>query len=675
MNHDSISKDFENLNISSDTGPNGVSEGTEPPKKQNVWKGRSGATGHNSTTETKPDDCAGESEAWPVPSANRVNTPVTTNSATERPRKRNNVKWVTADLPFGRGGPRNSQASSSATDHGANSFRGGRGFGRRGSNNGPMSTRGQGRNLNGDFRRPRQTNDDNANNSVENATTVAPTTTSSNQENGPKPVSVSAAAALSTANARGSYQPRVRRSGVNRGAPAINRFSQPIPNPPIGVDGLVGANINASLTTIHPSGHMSLFFHNPPVPLPPNLSQSVLLRPREPVILDNGIQPAMQHINNGGLYVNTASANVNVQSAPSVQSQPSPSRPVLSLEEFMEIVKSNIDVVIAPQTFKNNENVKELLHPLELPGGAINANFKIDEALIYIGEEIYLSLNSTFSKIMKFHNRLDFINHHINHYFSEKNLQGDKFLYTLIKEKKGICPFSHLLEFKRLKVVNTEIADLIQCATPENNVEVIYDEANAPMAYQLLIPLPTEVSFDIASTDAVSRPQSTMDIPNYPNNGTQPDLEPLPLNYPYHSYVPNVVPAQAIPATFSTGAVFMDPSASGLNYHPESLENSAYSGYMWGQNYLPPPPVPFMSGIPSAPANGFPQARFSFLPHLQYPANVAPSPFVYIPSPYTAIGPRPTILNTGVVRSSVVPGTHPSMTENPLQDGNPDSNQ
>lgn len=88
MNHDSISKDFENLNISSDTGPNGVSEGTEPPKKQNVWKGRSGAIGHNSTTETKPDDCAGESEAWPVPSANRVNTPVTTNSAAERPRSR-----------------------------------------------------------------------------------------------------------------------------------------------------------------------------------------------------------------------------------------------------------------------------------------------------------------------------------------------------------------------------------------------------------------------------------------------------------------------------------------------------------------------------------------------------------------------------------------------------------
>lgn len=174
------------------------------------------------------------------------------------------MKWVTADLPFGRGSPRNSQASSSATDHGANSFRGGRGFGRRGSNNGPMSTRGQGRNLNGDFRRPRQTNDDNANNSVENATTVTPTTTSSNQENGPKPVSVSAAAALSTANSRGSYQPRVRRGGVNRGAPAINRFPQPIPNPPIGVDGLVGANINASLATIHPSGHSILlisFYH------------------------------------------------------------------------------------------------------------------------------------------------------------------------------------------------------------------------------------------------------------------------------------------------------------------------------------------------------------------------------------------------------------------------------
>nr|CDS30739.2 RNA binding protein Lupus La [Hymenolepis microstoma] len=590
-----------------------------------------------------------------------------------RDTQRNNVKWVTADLPFGRGGSRNSQAPS-ATDHGNNSYRGGgRTFGRRGSINGPMPTRGHGRNLNGDFRRPRQSNDENANNSVEN--TTAADATNSSQENAQKPVSVSAAAALSTANSRGSYQPRFRRGGTNRGASSGNRFPQPIPNPPIGVDGLGGAKIKAPLTAIHPSAHMPLFFPNPPVPLPPSLPQSVLIRARETAVLDNGIPPPMQQVNEGGLYVNTASANANVQSVPSVQSQSSPSRPVFTLEQFIEIVKSNVDAVIAPQVFKNNEIVKELLQPMQLPSGAINVNFPIDDSLVYIGEEIYLALNSTFSKIMKFHNRLDFINHHINHYFSEKNLKGDKFLYGLIAEKKGICPFSHLLQFKRLKIVNTDIADLVQCATPENNVEVTYDDANAPVGYRLLIPLPTEVLFDLTNADATSYPQSVTDIPNPPSNSSQTELQPLPINYPYHNYVPNV-PAQPLPASFSTGAVYMDPNASGLNYHPESLGNNAYSGYVWGQNYPPPQShVPYIPTLPTAGASAFPPTRFSLLPHLQYPTNGAPSSFVYIPSPFTVIGPRPATLNTGVVRPPVVPGSHPGTTENPPQDGNPDLSQ
>ncbi|VDO04754.1 unnamed protein product [Rodentolepis nana] len=670
MNNNSINKDFENLNISSDADPNKANEVKEPSKKQNVWKGRSRATGHN-TVEAKQNDIAGESEAWPVPSASRVNAPVASSSATERPRKRNNVKWVAADLPFGRGGSRNSQTPS-ATDHGASNYRGGgRAFGRRGSINGPMPTRGHGRNVNGDFRRPRQSNDENVNNSLENAS--AAVATNSSQENAPKPVSVSAAAALSTVNSRGSYQPRFRRGGANRGASAGNRFPQPIPNSTIGADGLGGAKIKPTLTAIHPSGHLPLFYPNPPVPLPPSLSQSVLIRPRETAVLDNGIPHAMQQVNEGGLYVNTASANANVQSVPSVQSQASPSRSVLTLEEFVGIVKSNLDAVIAPQAFVNHKHVKDQLQSVQVPVGAINVNLKVDDSLVYIREEIYLALNTSYTKMMKFKNRLDFINHHINHWFSENNLKGDRFLYCLISEKKGICPFSRLLQFKRLRIVSTDIADLVQFGTPENNVEVTYDDANAPMGYRLLIPLPTEVTFNLNTADSTSRPQSAVDIPNPPSNASQTEFQPLPINYPYHNYIPNV-PTQPIPGNFPTGAVFMDPNASGFNYHPESLGNNAYSGYVWGQNYPPHSHVPYIPTLPTPGANAFPHTRFPLFPPMQYPTNGPSSSFVYIPSPLTVIGPR-SALNTGVVRPLATPGNQPGTTESPPQDGNPDSSQ
>ncbi|KAM3170992.1 hypothetical protein ACTXT7_017503, partial [Hymenolepis weldensis] len=328
------------------------------------------------------------------------------------------IKWVAVELSFGSGNTygggtsRNSQASSSATHHSTSSFRGGfRGFGRQGSNNGPMPTRKQGSYPSGGFRRPRQTNVGSANNPVEKATAPIATTTSSNQGNGPKCVSASAAATATAAAVRNSLISRG--SNQPRGSPAFARSSRPTPHSPIGGDGSSGAKITVSLTAIYPTVPSSHLILPPPVPRPPSLSQGALIRQQETVISDKGVQSAKRQMNHGDTYdLRTASTNANVQGASSPQSPPTPSRPVFTLEEFMEIVKSNIDAVIAPLAFKNTEKVKELLQGLKFPSGAINAKVKIDDSLICIGKEIYLSLNSTFSKIMKFHNRPDFINHH-----------------------------------------------------------------------------------------------------------------------------------------------------------------------------------------------------------------------------------------------------------------------
>nr|CUU97906.1 hypothetical transcript [Hymenolepis microstoma] len=76
------------------------------------------------------------------------------------------------------------------------------------------------------------------------------------------------------------------------------------------------------------------------------------------------------------------------------------------------------------------------------------------------------------------------------HYFSEENLLQDVHLKNLLCANQGVCPFKDLLEFFRLKMVNTDVGDLVECANSIENVELVVDSYFIPIGYRLIIPLP-----------------------------------------------------------------------------------------------------------------------------------------------------------------------------------------
>lgn len=54
----------------------------------------------------------------------------------------------------------------------------------------------------------------------------------------------------------------------------------------------------------------------------------------------------------------------------------------------------------------------------------------------------------------------------------------------------GVFPFEFLLGFNRLKMVNTDVGDLVECVQSIENVELVADSSSTPTGYRLTIPLP-----------------------------------------------------------------------------------------------------------------------------------------------------------------------------------------
>nr|CDS29798.2 La protein 1 [Hymenolepis microstoma] len=164
----------------------------------------------------------------------------------------------------------------------------------------------------------------------------------------------------------------------------------------------------------------------------------------------------------------------------------------VELDELVEKIKENPDKVWAHKSFKENETVRNAIAPYVFPPStADEENNSPCDRIVYIGDELYLrKVNTNYKSYLGFTNRTAFIIHHVKHYFSEENLLQDVHLKNLLRANQGVCPFEDLLEFFRLKMVNTDVGDLVECANSIENVELVVDSYFIPIGYRLIIPLP-----------------------------------------------------------------------------------------------------------------------------------------------------------------------------------------
>lgn len=176
----------------------------------------------------------------------------------------------------------------------------------------------------------------------------------------------------------------------------------------------------------------------------------------------------------------------------SPEPNPSPGPQSVELDELAERIKENPDKVRAHRSFKENEVVRNAIAPYVFPTPTDDEKDNTPcDRIVYIGDELYLRIvNKNYTRFLRFSDRAAFISHHVKHYFSEENLLQDKHLKNLLRANKGVCPFEDLCEFFRLKMVNTDVGDLVECANLIENVELVADSSFIPIGYRLTIPLP-----------------------------------------------------------------------------------------------------------------------------------------------------------------------------------------
>ncbi|VDO01020.1 unnamed protein product [Rodentolepis nana] len=182
------------------------------------------------------------------------------------------------------------------------------------------------------------------------------------------------------------------------------------------------------------------------------------------------------------------------------------------LSELAEKIKENPDKVRAPKWFKEDKAVRSAIAPCVLPTSTHDevVNAPLDR-IVYIGDEIYLCLErGTNMPFLWFSNRAAYIRHHVRYYFSKSNLLEDSYLRDLFDANEGVCPFEKLIEFNRLKMVKTQVDDLMAYACLIENVEFAVDSSSSPIGYRLTIPLPErEIKNAPKADDGVSSTEIT----------------------------------------------------------------------------------------------------------------------------------------------------------------------
>ncbi|KAM7535426.1 hypothetical protein Aperf_G00000099718 [Anoplocephala perfoliata] len=633
MNFDkNIENNIEKLSLGVDASLNGTHR-EESAKRHNPWKGRApvqpvtnksdSASGDSAVDQIKPIESAGESDAWPVPSARRVTVPSITTKTDDRPKKKLNRKWQDVDIPLrddntNRGGSRVAQVSTSTQGHNSglanfrnsqNIQRGGNGNGsRRGMHNGPLNRGRSGRNLNGAFGRPRPTPDDSTESTADNTSSPV------NQETVPKPVSVSVA--LSTGTARGSFQPRGRRAGNRGGHITGNFIPRTLPAPTQPAVGSVSSNPNFRISSVvHPQSitnyqqvnPMTFVVPNPALQVQAVLTQGSLLQTQDTTALP--VQPV----------VAVAGTSANIHSTPVAVAvdERVPERKVIELSELVSIiVEEGLDNVRVSEKFKHHPSVRAAMGENAWPLSEeeyMNNHSEKDE-IVRIGNEIYLPLSPAMNKFLHFSNRLDFIRHHVGYYFSEKNLQKDEHLMKLLRENGGVCPFADLLGFRRLQSVNAQESDLVECAAFINSILVVYEGTSKPFGFRALCPYvqnalalqarpATPVSMFNAQDFAFPNPQTITPAASFPITNGAPSLQNnappilaslLPFGFPCFPN-PNGIPA--IPA--GTGASDQHVAANPCL----SMDNNIYNRCLWdpSQQFAPASFMSFMTPAVCAP--------------------------------------------------------------------------
>ncbi|VUZ39040.1 unnamed protein product [Hymenolepis diminuta] len=169
---------------------------------------------------------------------------------------------------------------------------------------------------------------------------------------------------------------------------------------------------------------------------------------------------------------------------------------LVKLDELAKRIKKNPDKVRAPKAFRANEKVMKAIAPHVFPIDVDDEDNTQCDRIVYVGDELYYRVvNGDYDRFLRFPNRAAYISHHVRYYFSSANLLTDKHLRNLLTENEGVCPFKDLLNFQRLKMVNTEATDLVDCVKSIENVELVCNNSSTPTGYRLSIPLPEQHKF------------------------------------------------------------------------------------------------------------------------------------------------------------------------------------
>ncbi|KAA3675079.1 uncharacterized protein DEA37_0014277, partial [Paragonimus westermani] len=127
---------------------------------------------------------------------------------------------------------------------------------------------------------------------------------------------------------------------------------------------------------------------------------------------------------------------------------------------------------------------------------------KSDDVVIVEDRVFFVPRNANKTKFVKFTSKVDYIRHHVEHYFSESNLTRDVHLVSILEANQGVCPITDLLQFNRLRWISTTKDELLDAVFKSPLLTITYMPNGSPVGIRRIAESSVEqaVSFQ---TDAL----------------------------------------------------------------------------------------------------------------------------------------------------------------------------
>ncbi|KAF5403511.1 hypothetical protein PHET_03066 [Paragonimus heterotremus] len=106
---------------------------------------------------------------------------------------------------------------------------------------------------------------------------------------------------------------------------------------------------------------------------------------------------------------------------------------------------------------------------------------KSDDVVIVEDRVFFVPRNANKTKFVKFTSKVDYIRHHVEHYFSESNLNRDAHLVSILEANQGICPIADLLQFNRLRWISTTKEELLDAVFKSPLLTITYTPNGCPV--------------------------------------------------------------------------------------------------------------------------------------------------------------------------------------------------